>query len=252
MYDYKDRTMFITGGSTGIGYKAAEYFLKAGGNVVFISRNRENGVRAMESLKKISSNVEFIRADVSVEEEVKNAVSQTAEIFGTIDFAFNNAGIEGVFKPLNELTFDQFRAVIDINMHGVFLSMKYEIEIMLKNGSGVIVNTSSVSGMMNFPRGLPYVVSKHGVESITKCTALEYASQGIRINAIAPGEIRTPMSDRALDSDEKRERLKQMLPVKYIGEPDVIAEGVLWLCSEHASYITGATLPIDGGYTARL
>ncbi len=252
MYNFDNRTMFITGGSTGIGFKTAEKFLKCGGNVSFVSRNIDTGEHSLTALRNISDNVEYIYCDVSRENEVKLAIEKTLEHFGNIDFAFNNAGVEGVFKPLNELSFEEYMHVLNINLNGVFLSMKYELDVMLENSKGVIINTSSVSGMMNFPSGIPYVVSKHGVESLTKCAAMEFASQGIRINCIAPGEIHTPMSDRTLQTEDKKERMKSIIPMKYIAEPDVIADGVLWLLSESASYITGATIPIDGGFTARI
>ena len=156
-----------------MGLSTAKHFLKADANVVFISRNRYNGSNALAQLKQISPNVEYICADVSNEDEIREAIHNAADIFGSIDFAFNNAGVEGDFEFIDNLSFEQFRKTIEINLFGVFLSMKYEIELMIKQEYGVIVNTSSVSGMMNFPKGSPYVVSKHGVESLTKCIALE-------------------------------------------------------------------------------
>lgn len=252
MYNFKNKTIFITGGSTGMGYSTAEHFLRADANVIFVSRNRYNGSNALARLKQISPNAEYICADVSNESEIKEAVNTAYELFGSIDFAFNNAGVEGDFDFIDNLSFEQFKKTIEINLFGVFLSMKYEIALMLKQEHGVIVNTSSVSGMMNFPKGSPYVVSKHGVESLTKCIALEYASRNIRINSIAPGEIDTPMSERSLDTPEKKERITSIIPMKYIANPDVIAQGIMWLCSENASYITGATIPIDGGFTAKI
>lgn len=252
MYDFSGKTLFISGGSTGMGFATAAAFLKSGGNVSFVSRNIEIGEQALNELKKISRNAEYIYCDVSKENEVSSAIEKTLERFGNLNFAFNNAGIEGVFKPIDQLSFDEYKQVIDINLHGVFLCMKNEIPVMMENAEGVIVNTSSVSGLMNFPTGIPYVVSKHGVEAMTKCTAMEYASKGIRINSIAPGEIHTPMSDRTLQTEEKRERIKQAIPMKYIAEPEVIADAVLWLLSDNSFYVTGATIPVDGGYTARV
>lgn len=166
--------------------------------------------------------------------------------------AFNNAGIEGLVAPLVDQTDDNFRSVMDINVRGVWLSMKYQIPEMLKTGGGAIVNNSSVAGMIGFGGISIYCASKHAVMGLTKCAALEYSAQGIRVNAVNPAVIDTSMADRLADSmDMEKESLSALHPIGRIGHPDEVASAVLWLCSEKASFVTGIGLPVDGAYTAQ-
>jgi NAD(P)-dependent dehydrogenase (short-subunit alcohol dehydrogenase family) len=174
------------------------------------------------------------------------------ERYGRLDCAFNNAGIEGEFASTPELSLENWHRVISINLDGVFYCMKYEIQQMLKQGGGSIVNTSSVAGLIGLPGGSAYVAAKHGVAGLTKTAALEFAKANIRVNAVCPGFIRTPMVERVLDRGTfDEERVIASEPINRMGKPEEIAEAVLWLCSAAASFVTGVAFPVDGGYTAQ-
>ena len=194
----------------------------------------------------------FIHVDVSQAGQVEAMVRQVVETFGRLDCAHNNAGVEGVMVPLADCTEEEWDRTININLKGVFLGMKYEIPQMLKQGGGAIVNTSSVAGLVGFS-GLPaYVGSKFGVVGITKVAALDYAKAGIRVNAVCPGVIRTPMVQRLVDSHPEMEAaLAAGEPVGRIGESNEVAEAVVWLCSERASFVTGHAFAVDGGWVAQ-
>jgi NAD(P)-dependent dehydrogenase (short-subunit alcohol dehydrogenase family) len=194
----------------------------------------------------------FRRTDVSVAAEIEALVDYTMTTYGRLDLGFNNAGIEGDVKPLADQTESNFDAVMDINVKGVWLSMKYEIPRMLEQGGGAIVNSSSVAGVVGFPAIGIYAASKHAVIGLTKTAALEYSAQGIRINAVSPGAIDTEMIDRLADGmNVKKDDLTTFHPIGRIGRVEEVAEAVLWLCSSKASFVTGHTLIVDGGFTAR-
>jgi NAD(P)-dependent dehydrogenase (short-subunit alcohol dehydrogenase family) len=194
----------------------------------------------------------FVACDVSKASDVENLVRKTVETFGRVDYAFNNAGVEGTPAPTAECAEANWTRTIDINLKGVWLCMKAEIPQMLKQGGGSIVNCSSIAGLIGFP-GIPaYVASKHGVLGLTKTAALEYAKQGIRVNAVCPGVIQTPMIDRFTRGDSKAyAQLAAGEPVARVGRPEEIAEAVLWLCSEKSSFVTGHPLVADGGWVAQ-
>jgi NAD(P)-dependent dehydrogenase (short-subunit alcohol dehydrogenase family) len=205
-------------------------------------------------IKKDGGEGTFIKADVSSEADVSLLVAKTLSAYGRLDAAFSNAGIEGdVGKQTHEQSIDNYRAVMDINVLGVLLAMKHEISAMLKTGGGAIVNSSSVGGLIGFPGVGVYVASKHAVIGLTKTAALEYATQGIRVNAVSPGGIETPMFDRftAVLGCDARDQMAAMQPTGRTGRPEKIAEAVLWLCSDKASFVTGHTLVADRGLTAR-
>jgi NAD(P)-dependent dehydrogenase (short-subunit alcohol dehydrogenase family) len=205
-------------------------------------------------IKKDGGEGTFIKADVSSEADVSLLVAKTLSAYGRLDAAFSNAGIEGdVGKQTHEQSIDNYRAVMDINVLGVLLAMKHEISAMLKTGGGAIVNSSSVGGLIGFPGVGVYVASKHAVIGLTKTAALEYATQGIRVNAVSPGGIETPMFDRftAVLGCDARDQMAAMQPTGRTGRPEEIAEAVLWLCSDKASFVTGHTLVADRGLTAR-
>lgn len=248
----KNRTALITGASSGIGRATALAFAREGANVVVADRDREGGIETVRWIEDRGARAVFIPCDVAKPVDVENLIRKSVEAFGRIDFAFNNAGIEGTSAPTAECTEENWTRTIDVNLKGVWLCMKAEITQMLKQGGGAIVNCSSIAGLIGFP-GIPaYVASKHGVIGLTKTAALEYAKQGIRINAVCPGVIQTPMIDRFTQGDPKAyAQLTAGEPVARIGNPGEIAEAALWLCSDKASFITGHPLVADGGWVAQ-
>jgi len=194
----------------------------------------------------------FQRTDVLVAAEIEALVDHAMKTYGRLDLAFNNAGVEGDVAPLVEQTEANYDAIMDINVKGVWLSMKYEIPRMLERGDGAIVNCSSVAGVVGFPNVAIYIASKHAVIGLTKTAALEYSAQGIRINAVNPAVIDTDMVDRfVVGLNMKKDDLSALHPIGRIGRPEEVAEAVLWLCSGRASFVTGHSLIIDGGFTAR-
>ncbi len=250
----QDKVALVTGGGTGIGRAAALALAKAGAKVVISGRREKEGYETLGLIKKDGGQGAFIKADVSKEPEVQALLNQTVAAYGHLDVAFNNAGIEGeVGKQTHEQSLENYRAVMDTNVMGVLLAMKYEIAAMLKNGGGAIVNNASVGGMIGFPGVSVYVASKHAVLGLTKTAALEYAKQGIRVNAIAPGGIETPMLNRFTGGPgtEFFNQLAGMHPIGRLGRPEEIAEAVLWLSSDKASFVTGLSLAADGGWTAQ-
>ncbi len=252
MNSFQGKVALITGGSSGIGRATAIAFAREGAKVVVTSRRENEGKETVGLIKEIGSEGLFIRTDVSKEVDVKAMVEGTVKAYGHLDYAFNNAGIEGNVAPLAEQTVDNYEAVLGINVRGVFLSMKYEIPQMLKNGGGAIVNMSSVLGLIGFPGVSLYTASKHAVLGLTKSAALEYAKSGIRINAVSPAAIETDMVDRFVGKEgEMRQQVTAMHPIGRMGKPEEIASAVLYLCSDGASFVTGQTLALDGGFTAQ-
>jgi NAD(P)-dependent dehydrogenase (short-subunit alcohol dehydrogenase family) len=257
MKSFQDKVVLITGGSSGIGRTTAIAFAREGANVVVTSRRENEGKETVRLVKEAGSEGIFIRTDVSKERDVKAMVEATVKAYGRLDYAFNNAGIEGDAAPLAEQTVNNYEAVLGINVRGVFLSMKYEIPQMLKNGRGAIVNMSSIAGLIGFPGFSLYIASKHAVLGLTKTAALEYAKSDIRINAVSPAVIETDMVDRFIGKigvgkeGEMRQQLAAMHPIGRTGKPEEIASAVLYLCSDGASFVTGQALTIDGGYTAQ-
>jgi NAD(P)-dependent dehydrogenase (short-subunit alcohol dehydrogenase family) len=245
---FEGKVALVTGGTSGIGKATAIAFARAGAKVVLSGRREKEGAQVVAEIKKLGGEAAFVRADVAKDADVQAMIKFTVDKFGKIDIAFNNAGVE--FKgPLDQATEAEYRRVFDINVWGVLNSMRHEIPVMLKNGGGAIINTSSVAGHVGLAQVSVYIASKHAVEGLTKSVALEFAKQNIRINAIAPGVIATEMLDRFAD-DALRDQLAAITPVGRIGASEEIAAAVLYLASDAAKFTTGTSLVVDGGFIA--
>ncbi len=246
----QDKVVLVTGGTSGIGRATAIAFGAAGAKVVFSGRREAEGEKTAKLIRETGAECLYVRSDVSSEAEVQALVEKAIATYGRLDCAFNNAGIEPVFKPLHEQSIEDFDKLMSVNLRGLFLCMKYEIQQMLTQRSGAIVNTSSISGLIAFSQVSPDIASKHAVMGLTKAAALDYAKQGIRINAINPGFIATEMNDRILEQlGTTVDSFASTVPMGRVGQAEEIAQAVIFLCSDAASYITGQPLAIDGGYT---
>ena len=252
MKEFEDKVALVTGGGSGIGRATALAFARDGARVVIGNRNIERGEETVSIIRAAGGTATFRRTDVVVAADIEALVNHAISEYGGLDLAFNNAGVEGDVRPLVEQTEANYNAVMDINVKGVWLSMKYEIPPMLKRGGGAIVNCSSAAGLIGFPGFGIYVASKHAVIGLTKTAALEYSAQGIRINAVNPAVIDTEMVDRFSKAiGSSKGDLATLHPIGRIGRVEEVAETVLWLCSGRASFVTGHSLVVDGGFTAR-
>lgn len=248
----KEKVALVTGGTTGIGRETAIALAIAGAKVVVSGRGREKGEATVNSIKQEGGEATFIKADIAQASEVEALIAKTVEIYGRLDCAFNNAGTEGKLAPITELTESDLNKVIDINLKGTWFCLKYEIMQMIEQGGGAIVNTSSGAGEVGIANLSPYCASKHGVMGLTKSLAIEYAKQGIRINAIAPGPIDTGMPDRGTANKEALDNyISTFVPMNRMGTAQEVAEAVVWLCSDGAGFVTGTTIAVDGGYLAQ-
>lgn len=247
---FKDRTIIITGAASGIGRATAIRFAALGANVV--ASDVTEGTEVMADIAAAGGRAVFVHCDVSKEDDVKAMVAAAVKEYGRLDYAFNNAGIEGATGAMHDMTSESWDHVIGTNLTGVWLCMKYEIPEMLKGGGGAIVNCSSIAGLVGFPMAGPYVASKHAVVGLTRVAALENAKTGIRVNAVCPGVIRTPMITRYVGGDPQAEaQLTMAEPMGRMGRPEEIADSVVWLCSDASSFITGQSIPVDGGWVAQ-
>ncbi len=246
------KVALVTGAGSGIGRAAALAFVREGAKVVVADVVADSGKETLRLIEEAGGDGFFIEGDVSIAGDVRTIVEAAVEHYGRLDCAFNNAGIEGFQAPTAECTEENWDRVLTINLKGAWLCMKYEIPIMVEQGGGVIVNTASVAGLVGFPNIPAYNASKGGVIQLTKTAALEYATQGIRVNAVCPGVIQTPMIDRFLGgSAEAEAQFVAMEPVGRLGLPQEIAEAVVWLCSDAASFVTGHAMVVDGGLVAQ-
>lgn len=243
----------ITGAASGIGRAAALSFTREGAKLTIADVAAEGGEKTANLVRKAGGEAEFIRCDVSKSAEVEALINAVVKRYGRIDCAFNNAGIEGQVLHLADDTEENFDRVIAIDLKGVFLCLKYEIRQMLKQETGgAIVNTASMAGLVG-SHGMPaYTAAKHGVVGLTKVAGLEYSRSGIRVNAVCPGVIDTPMVDRLVAGRPKMaQRMVGVEPIGRMGKPEEIAEAALWLCCDHASFVTGCAMPVDGAATAQ-
>ena len=247
------KVALVTGSGSGIGRATALAFAREGAKVVVSDVTVEGGEETVRLVKQAGGDAIFVKADVSNPADVEALVNKAVQTYGRLDCAHNNAGVPGPNKAIPDITQESWDRVIAINLTGVWLCMKFEIAQMLKNGGGAIVNTSSDAGLIGLRRGGAYVASKHGVIGLTKTAALEYAKSGIRVNAVCPGPIDTPMLRGPGGEPSSRfiDRMVAAQPGGRLGQPGEIAEAAVWLCSDAASFVTGHALPVDGGYMAQ-
>jgi NAD(P)-dependent dehydrogenase (short-subunit alcohol dehydrogenase family) len=249
--ELEGETALVTGGTSGIGRDTAILFARAGAKVVVAGRREVEGNETVELVRAAGAEALFVKTDVSKASEVENLVKKTVEKFGRLDVAFNNAGIEGKWVPIVSQTEEDWDRTIDINLKGVWLCLKYEIRQMLKQGSGgAIVNMSSVTGLTGGAGAATYCASKHGVIGLTKSAALESARNRIRVNAVCPAVIETAMGERVFGAPDAQKYAIGLHPLGRFGKPMEIAEAVLWMCSDRASFMTGQALILDGGFLA--
>ena len=248
----QERVAVVTGASAGIGRDAALAFAREGASVVVADVDGQRGEETAAAVQKLGVDSVFVRTDVADAAEVSCLFRATIDRFGRLDFAFNNAGIEGAQAPTGDCTVENWNRTIAVNLTGVFLCMREEIPRMLATGGGAIVNNSSVAGLVGFAGTPAYTASKHGILGLTKTAALEYATQGIRVNAVCPGVIETEMIARFTHGDAvAAAQMVETEPVGRLGVPSEIADAVVWLCSERSSFVTGHALAVDGGFVAR-
>jgi NAD(P)-dependent dehydrogenase (short-subunit alcohol dehydrogenase family) len=252
MMDFAGKVAIVTGGTAGIGRATAIAYAQQGAKVVVAGRRVEEGQETVQLIKAAGGEALFIQTDVTEATDVKAMVDRTVSVFGRLDIAFNNAGVHGENAVLTAQTDDEYDRIMTANVKGVWLCMKHEIAQMLKQDGGAIVNTSSILGVVAMG-GVPlYTASKYAVQGLTKAAALQYAKAGIRINAVGPGAIATDMFEAATGGqDEAKAYMAGLHPMGRVGQPSEVANAVLWLSSSQASFVTGETLTVDGGFVAQ-
>ena len=247
---FSGKVALITGGGSGIGRATALKFASEGASVVIGNRNEKAGQETVDLIEKAGGKASFYQTDVTKLDNVQKLIRYTIDTYGGLDVAFNNAGVEDPQALTPDQTDRAFDLVMDVNVKGVWYSMKCEIEHMVANGGGAIVNTSSIAGLIGYPGHAPYTASKHAVIGLTKTAALEYAKQGIRVNAVCPGATETSLLDGLAGDSDTIEYIKSLHPIGRLAKPEEIANAVVWLCSNEASFILGQEIAIDGGFTA--
>jgi NAD(P)-dependent dehydrogenase (short-subunit alcohol dehydrogenase family) len=247
------KVALVTGGASGIGRATALTFAREGAKLVIADMNEDGGQQTVHMITENGGDATFVQVDVSNATEVEVMISKAVETYGRLDCAHNNAGISsgGQRAFTADYPEERWHQVIAINLTGVWLCMKYEIPQMLQQDGGTIVNTASVAGLVGLPYASAYVASKHGVVGLTRTAALEYAKSGIRVNCVCPGYIETPMTEQGRNDPERMAHILTSEPIGRIGKPEEIAETVVWLCSDAASFVTGHTMTVDGGYVAQ-
>ena len=255
MKRFENKVVLITGGATGIGLATARRFAREGAKVVIASRNEAAGGQAVAEIGASAGEATFVRTDVTQEAQIEALIKQTVETHGKIDAAFNNAGTEGIPSSLTDDNEENYQNIFEVNVKGLWLSMKHQLKHMQQHGAGSIVNNASIAGLIGFPGLGLYTASKHAVLGLTKAAALENAALGIRVNAVSPAMIETDMAGRILSAQPGNKEdtiasMKSMHPIGRFGKPEEIASAVTWLCSDDASFVVGQSLTVDGGFTA--
>jgi NAD(P)-dependent dehydrogenase (short-subunit alcohol dehydrogenase family) len=244
---FSDKVAFVTGAASGIGRATAVAFATEGARVAILDLTADALAETADAVRNAGAQVLVIACDVSKPEQVEAAIRQVVETFGRLDIAFNNAGVENKAAPVAEIALDEWDRTLDINLRGTFVCMKHELAQMVRQGSGVIVNTSSGAGVRGVAGGASYAASKHAIIGLTKSAALDYAKQNIRVNAILPGNIETPMMDRFTNGDIQK--AIDLEPVGRLGKPEEIADAVLWMSADLGGFVTGAAVSVDGGWS---
>jgi NAD(P)-dependent dehydrogenase (short-subunit alcohol dehydrogenase family) len=248
---FDGKVAIVTGGGSGIGQAACHLYAREGAKVVVSDIDEKGGNETCRAIQEMNGEAAFIRADVSSPGDCQSLVEETLEKYGRLDIAFNNAGIGGEANLSGEYSIEGWQKVIEINLSGVFYCMRYEIPAMLKTGGGAIVNMASILGQVGFSKSPAYVAAKHGVVGLTRTAAIEYAQQGLRINSVGPAFIHTPLISGLEENTQIRDYLISLHPIGRLGETEEVAELVIWLSSDKASFVTGGYYEVDGGYLAR-
>lgn len=247
-----ERVALVTGGSSGIGRATALALARTGAQVVVVDVSEAGGAETARMIVEAGGTAQFMRVDVTDAQAVAQMIQATVATYGRLDYAVNNAGIDGLRARTADYPEDEWQRVLSINVTGVWLCMKYELQQMQAQGSGVIVNTASVAGLVGFPGHSAYAASKHAVIGLTKTAALEYARRGIRVNAVCPGYTRTPMVEKVFEqTPEMQAKVTQAMPIGRIGTPEEIADAIVYICSDSAAFMTGHALVLDGGLIAQ-
>lgn len=248
--ELKDKVALVTGGGSGIGEAVVKHFCREGASVLITDLDEEGGRLVLEEVKNSGGNARFLKADVSDPADCERSVVEAMAAFGALHVAVNNAGIAGPAELTGDYPLDGWRKVIDVNLNGVFFGMRYQIPAMLKAGGGSIINIASILGQVGFATASAYVTAKHGVVGLSRNAGIEYAQQGIRVNAVGPAFIRTPLLTNNLN-EEQLEGIGAMHPIGRLGTPDEVAELVVWLAGDRSSFVTASYYAVDGGYLAK-